>query len=168
MHLRLPSSLMLSSLMIGLLLGALGQPGLAEDHPVNSARHTPIVAAVAQCRPSVVNLRGRKMVPVEEGDTSGKTMKQVNGMGTGVVIDSRGYVLTHYHVVEGVRTIEGTTSDRQKTTARLLAHDPETDLAILKIETRQPLPRIRIGTSSDLMLGEPAKLIKKLTDLLVN
>ena len=42
----------------------------------------------------------------------------------------------------------------QKTTARLLAHDPETDLAILKIELAKELPTIRLGTSSDLMLAE--------------
>lgn len=117
----------------------------------NDARMTPLVRAVRQCRLSVVNLRGKKTVP--DGDSATKT-KQVNGMGTGVIIDSRGYVLTNYHVVQGVENIEVTTGDREQTTARLLAHDPETDLAILKIKTRQPLPTIRIGTSSDLMLAE--------------
>ena len=115
------------------------------------ARMTPIVQAVKECRLSVVNLRGKKTV--QDGDSLTKT-KQVNGMGTGVVIDSRGYVLTNYHVVQGVENIEVTTGDREKTTARLLAHDPETDLAILKIETRKPLPTIHLGTSSDLMLAE--------------
>ncbi|MEL7498136.1 MAG: trypsin-like peptidase domain-containing protein [Planctomycetota bacterium] len=126
---------------------------LAEDLPSREKRMTPIVRAVANCNMSVVNIRGRKTISVDSADTA-KKRKQVNGMGTGVVIDSRGYVLTNYHVVEGVRTIEITTADRQKTTAKLLAHDPETDLAVLKIETRKPLPRIAIGTSSDLMLAE--------------
>lgn len=125
----------------------------ADDSFSKATRRTPIVRAVDECQHSVVNIRGRKTIPVESSD-SGKTMKQVNGMGTGVVIDSRGYVLTNYHVVQGVRTIEVTTSDRQKTTAKLLAHDPDTDLAILKIDLKKPLPKIRIGTSSDLMLAE--------------
>jgi len=104
---------------------------------------------------SVVNLRGRKTVRSDAGDASRSgELKQVNGMGTGVVIDSRGYVLTNYHVVQGVREIEVTTADRQRTTAKLLAHDPETDLAILKVDLVRPLPRIKIGTSSDLMLAE--------------
>ena len=115
------------------------------------ARMTPLVKAVKQCRMSVVNLRGKKTVP--DGDSATKT-KQVNGMGTGVVIDSRGYVLTNYHVVQGVENIEVTTGDREQTTARLLAHDPETDLAILKIQTERPLPTMKLGTSSDLMLAE--------------
>ncbi|MDB2686046.1 trypsin-like peptidase domain-containing protein [Mariniblastus sp.] len=115
-------------------------------------RRTSIVDAVQQCQPSVVNIRGRKTVKADSSNSQAK--KQVNGMGTGIVIDSRGYLLTNYHVVQGVRTIEVTTSDRQKTTAKLLAHDPETDLAILKINTREPLPPIKIGTSSDLLLAE--------------
>ena len=81
-------------------------------------------------------------------------VKQVNGMGTGVVIDPRGYVLTNYHVVEGVRNIEVTISDGSQTTAKLVAHDHATDLAILKIDVRRRLPVIKIGTSSDLMLAE--------------
>jgi len=120
------------------------------------ARMTPLVKAVQQCRLSVVNLRGKKTVP--DGDSATKT-KQVNGMGTGVVIDPRGYVLTNYHVVQGVENIEVATGDREQTTARLLAHDPETDLAILKIETAKPLPTIKLGTSSDLMLAETVSAV---------
>lgn len=101
---------------------------------------------------SVVNLRGRKTVAADIG--SDAESKQVNGMGTGVIIHPRGYVLTNYHVVQGVKRIEVTTSDRQKTTAKVLAHDPETDLAILKIDLPRELPTIRIGSSSDLMLAE--------------
>lgn len=122
-------------------------------------RMTPLVRAVQQCRKSVVNLRGRKSV-VENGDRADSSkIKQVNGMGTGVVIDSRGYVLTNYHVVQGVKEIEVTTFDNLKTTAVLLAHDPDTDLALLKINLSQPLPKIKIGTSSDLMLAETVTAI---------
>lgn len=126
----------------------------ADENISQSSRYTPLVRAVENCRHSVVNLRGRKTVPADSSNRSSQKLKQVNGMGTGVVIDSRGYVLTNYHVVEGVKVIEVTTSDKQSTTAKLLAHDPSTDLAIIKIETKNPLPRIKIGSSSDLMLAE--------------
>jgi serine protease Do len=133
------------------LLHAVANDVSAENDP----RMTPLVKAVRNCSMSVVNLRGRKTVRADDaGDGSVSELKQVNGMGTGVVIDSRGYVLTNYHVVQGVREIEVTTADRQRTTAKLLAHDPETDLAILKVDLARPLPRIEIGTSSDLMLAE--------------
>ena len=120
--------------------------------PQSDARKTPLVEAIKGCSLSVVNLRGRKTVTADVGSSA--ESKQVNGMGTGVVFDSRGYVLTNYHVVQGVQRIEVTTSDRQKTTAKVLAHDPETDLAILKIDLPRELPTIRVGSSSDLMLAE--------------
>ena len=144
MHSRTHTTIKLALLL--LLTIGFGSPKIFADDNGNAvSRRTAIVDAVQSCQASVVNLRGRKTVKAE-GGTNGQAKKQVNGMGTGIVIDSRGYVLTNYHVVQGVRTIEVTTNDRQKTTAKLLAHDPETDLAILKINTRTPLPPIRIGT----------------------
>ena len=117
-----------------------------------SDRKTPLVRAVAQCRASVVNLRGRKTIQLEESNSN--EMKQVNGMGTGVIIDPRGYILTNYHVVQGVKQVQVTTNNNEKLIGRLIAHDPESDLALLKINASGPLPTIPIGTSSDLMLAE--------------
>ena len=100
-----------------------------------------------------MNLRGRKTVRLEDSPRT-NDMKQVNGMGTGVIIDPRGYILTNYHVVQDVKQIQVTTSDREKTVGKLIAHDPETDLALLKIDLDRNFPTIPIGTSSDLMLAE--------------
>lgn len=147
-HLLMLASLIVISINLPASLSAEDRADLTAN------RVSPLVSAVQNCRNSVVNLRGRKTVPVDPSSGSSQDTKQVNGMGTGVVIDSRGYVLTNYHVVEGVKTIEVTTAQREKTTATLLAHDPETDLAILKIKTKNPLPPITIGSSSDLMLAE--------------
>lgn len=135
--------------VLGVSLSIVSQLAAA---PQTEARKTPLVRAIQGCSLSVVNLRGRKTVTADSG--SDAESKQVNGMGTGVVIHSGGYVLTNYHVVQGVKRIEVTTSDRQKTTGKLVAHDPQTDLAILKIDLPRALPTIRIGSSSDLMLAE--------------
>ena len=153
------STYLIRLVLIGLIAGALCVAPGSSRADNNNRRHTPLVQAVEGCSMSVVNLRGRKTVPTEPSDGSGKTLKQVNGMGTGVVIDERGYVLTNYHVVQGVKEIEVTTSDGQKTIAELMAHDPETDLAILKIDVPNPLPKIRIGCSSDLMLAETVSAV---------
>lgn len=120
-------------------------------------RETPIVKAVQKVRLAVVNIRGEKTVA--SGPTaaaSGRTDagRRVNGMGTGIVIDPRGYILTNHHVVDGVREIQVTTANDDRYTAKLIARDPETDLAVIKIEPRESLPVIPIGTSSDLMPGE--------------
>ena len=116
-------------------------------------RETPLVRAVANCKSAVVNLRGRKSVRLDESPNN-REMKQVNGMGTGVIIDPRGYVLTNYHVVQDVKQIQVTTGNREKTTGRLIAHDPDSDLALLKIDLPRDLPTIPVGTSSNLMLAE--------------
>jgi serine protease Do len=113
-------------------------------------RRTEMVRAVEKARPSVVNIRGQKTVRDE-----GAAAREVNGMGTGVVIDPRGYIITNNHVVEGVRRIEVTLHDGKMLVARVISTDPKTDLALIKVDTDTQFPVITIGTSSDLMIAEP-------------
>jgi len=118
-------------------------------------RQTPIVKAVQRVRLSVVNIRGEKTLGTGAAAAGrADSGRRVNGMGTGIVIDPRGYILTNHHVVDGVREIQVTTADEERYTAKLVARDAETDLAIIKIDPREPLPVIPIGTSKDLMPGE--------------
>ncbi len=120
-------------------------------------RETPIVKAIQRVRASVVNIRGEKTVVIPASQTAGvEANRRVNGMGTGVVIDSRGYIMTNYHVVDGVRDILVTLADGQRHIAKLVARDTETDLAIIKVDVPHPLSAIPLGTSSDLMPGETA------------
>jgi serine protease Do len=118
-------------------------------------RETPIVKAVQRVRGAVVNIHGEKTVAAPAGQAAGSdSNRRVNGMGTGVVIDARGYIMTNHHVVDGVREILVTLADGERHVAKLAARDMETDLAVIKIDARSPLPVIPIGTSSDLMPGE--------------
>ncbi|MBL9092388.1 MAG: trypsin-like peptidase domain-containing protein [Planctomycetaceae bacterium] len=116
-------------------------------------RMTPLVRAVQSARPSIVNIHGEKLVGDAASAAPGDR-RRVNGMGTGVIIDERGYIITNHHVVDGVKKILVTTHDEQTFVAALVSHDPKTDLAIIKIDSAQPLTVIRIGTSADLMTGE--------------
>ena len=117
---------------------------------------TYVVRAVRAARPAVVNIQGQKVVaPAVQTAAGTEAPRQVNGMGTGVVIDERGYILTNYHVVADVRRIQVTLFDHREYTAELVARDPVSDLAVIKIPITEPLPLIKIGTSSDLMEGEP-------------
>ena len=118
-------------------------------------RFSPIVKAVNAAAPSVVNIHGHKRVKADTASFGSDSVRLVNGMGTGIVIDPRGYVITNYHVIEGVTNIQVTMHDETATVAKLVAHDPKTDLAIIKIDTKELLPVIRFGTSCDLMRGEP-------------
>jgi serine protease Do len=127
-----------------------------ESHAdASELRNSPIVKAVNSAAPSVVNIHGRKTVRAENASLASDAVRQVNGMGTGIVIDPRGYIITNFHVVEGVSNIQVTLDDDRKLIARLVANDPKTDLAIIKIDTKDPLPVIHFGTSCDLMRGEP-------------
>jgi len=77
-----------------------------------------------------------------------------------VIIDPRGYIITNHHVVDGVKEIQVTLASRggasvgDHYTARLIARDMETDLAIIKIDAAKEVPAITLGSSADLMPGE--------------
>jgi serine protease Do len=82
------------------------------------------------------------------------SQNRVNGMGTGIIIDARGYIVTNQHVVEDVNLIRVRLADGTSASARVLARDAESDLALLKIDTARPLPVMPLGTATDLMVGE--------------
>lgn len=118
-----------------------------------ASRLTPQVRAVQNVRSSVVNIRGKKTLK-ENATQSADFDRQVNGMGTGVIVDSRGYIVTNYHVIEGVARIQVTLVDKKTYEAKLIARDPKTDLAVIKINTDEKLPVIPLGDSDDLFLAE--------------
>jgi serine protease Do len=124
--------------------------------PASELRLTPTVKIVQQARPAIVNIHGQKTVaPTDEGYRRGDPPQNVNGMGTGVIIDERGYILTNHHVVDGVKEIQVTLADERTLVASLESHDTKTDLAVIKINAGRKLPVITLGTSADLMIGEP-------------
>ena len=103
-----------------------------------------------------MNIQGRKVIRAEQAEPgSSDPFRQVNGMGTGIVIDGRGYILTNYHVVENVEVIQVTLADRRSFVATLVSNDPVSDLAVIKINVDEQMPVINVGISSDLMHGEP-------------
>jgi serine protease Do len=127
-----------------------------------SNRETPTVTAIRRAAPSVVNLHGQKTIRQTAASMAGassEVARQVNGMGTGVVIDPRGYVVTNYHVVEDVFEINVTLHDGSTTTAEIVASDPSNDLAVVKLRGAGPFQTIPRGHSNDLMIGEPVVAI---------
>jgi serine protease DegQ len=75
------------------------------------------------------------------------------GLGSGVIISPEGFILTNNHVVEGADEIEVQLNDSRKTRAKVIGTDPETDLAILKINLDR-LPVITLGNSDALQVGD--------------
>ncbi len=75
------------------------------------------------------------------------------GLGSGVIVSPQGYILTNNHVIEGADNVEVSLNDQRKARARIIGVDPETDLAVLKIELDR-LPVIVLGNSDELDIGD--------------
>src|SRR5436305_4306041 len=129
----------------------------------SAARRTPLVLAVERARPAVVNINAEEVVRAFGADDPwqlffgrGRARDQVRtSLGSGFVFDERGFVLTNYHVVARGTRIQVGFDDGSDYTARVVGTDPGGDLAVLKIQMDRKFPAAPLGTSSDLMLGEP-------------
>ena len=117
-------------------------------------------AAVKKAMPSVVNISTSKEVrlprnsPLNElrrflGDDSQKA----TSLGSGVIVSAGGYILTNNHVVEAADEIEVSLSDGRTLIATVVGSDPETDLAVLRVEATD-LPAITFGSSDALRVGD--------------
>ena len=121
---------------------------------VASERETPLVRAVKRARACVANIHSEKTTYSGETLFSPIKGRKINGMGTGIIVDERGYIVTNSHVVSGVDSLRVTLDDGSTYHARMISYDTNGDLAIIKINPTKPLSIMPTGTSSDLMLGE--------------
>lgn len=89
------------------------------------------------------------------GDRLKQGMRQrASGLGSGVIVSHDGYVLTNNHVVEAADEIEIALNDGRKFSARMIGRDPDTDLAVLKIDDISELPAIAFATTDALNVGD--------------
>ena len=141
--------------LVGLL--AVGASGPSPARADRASRRTQIVEAVERIRPSVVNISSEKHSasnnrwPFKPEESQ---RPKVSGMGSGVIVDARGFILTNHHVVDKVQGIEVHLFDGTNLPARVVQSDREMDLAVLKVEAGKPLAAATIGSSGELMLGE--------------
>ncbi len=121
------------------------------------SRTTPEVAAIGRIERSVVSISSEKKAASTSRwpfSSEESTRPTVNGMGTGVIVDGRGYIITNHHVVDKVQGIEVHLHDGTRLPARVIQADKEMDLAVVKVDAGKMLSPAAIGTSSDLRLGE--------------
>jgi len=134
------------------LLGAQAPPSSASQ----AARRTPVVAVAERVSPAVVNVSAEATVRDVDpffGMFFGRGERRTQSLGSGLIIDANGIVVTNAHVIEGASRIVVTTLDGRELDADVLGSDRDADLAVLKVKARG-LPAVPLGRSSDLMIGE--------------
>jgi serine protease Do len=83
-----------------------------------------------------------------------KFKQEMKGLGSGMIIDPQGHILTNYHVAGGATKLEVTLADGSKYPARLVGGDPKTDLAVIQISAKEHLPHVVFGDSDKVEVGE--------------
>ncbi|MEW4489307.1 trypsin-like peptidase domain-containing protein [Thalassoglobus sp. JC818] len=138
---------------LALLTVTIATSAYAEEEFV-SVRNTHRTRIVQRALQSSVNIHTEKRQKSLDVVFSAGKASKINGMGSGIIIDERGYIVTNYHVVQDVERLRVTTFDGAEYEGRVLAYDAQKDLAVIKIEPRTSLIVGQMGSSSDLMLGE--------------
>jgi serine protease Do len=80
--------------------------------------------------------------------------REVYSLGSGVIIDASGYIITNNHVVDGAEEVTVTLSDNSKYKAKIVGRDKKTDLALLKVEPKKALPFASMGDSDAMRVGD--------------
>ena len=124
------------------LQGALAQARTHAGDPLTIPR------VVARLLPTVVSIVTRQI----ERDQFNQAIP-IRGLGSGVIIDRRGYIFTNHHVIDGAEDVRVTLTDGRSFRAVVVGSDPSTDLAVLKIDAPN-LRAARLGDSSRLMMGQ--------------
>ena len=142
------------SVAIGLALAfvaVLVRPGLINGSRTSEQNQTSYAEAVAAMTAAVVNIYAERIYNVPS--TSRSVTVRDQGLGSGVVIDREGYVVTNWHVIAGANQIFVQLADGRVATPKLVGTDPESELALLKIDLPN-LPQIRMGRSDTLKVGD--------------
>jgi len=108
-----------------------------------------LVRAVDKVSKSVVNIASVRMLQ----DQLFRVFP-VEGVGSGVVIDEKGYILTNNHVIDDAERLKVTLTDGRVFKGKVSGSDEVTDLAVIKVEAEQPLPAVELGNSDDLKAGQ--------------
>ena len=118
-----------------------------DDQALLDSYSQAVIDVVDRVGPAVVRLAVRNGGPARPGQSRG-------GSGSGVIVAPDGLILTNSHVAGAASRIEVTTADGQDLHARLVGDDPDTDLALIRIDEPATLPSARLGDSKRLKRGQ--------------
>ncbi len=134
---------------------------------VTQSRRTAVVTAVERASPAVVNISAIKTVQEYSlfdeiyffGVPPSLRERSLRETGSGVIISKEGHILTNHHVIEQAEKIRVTIADGREFDADILGYDFLSDLALLKVDKKEDLPKIEWGNSDNLLIGEWALAI---------
>jgi serine protease DegQ len=141
-------------------------PAVVPQPTAPAARAGSYSDAAQRASPAVVNIYTTKEVKRQRqpmmddpvfryffGDQSEGPAQKSNNLGSGVIVSDQGYILTNSHVVEAADEIEVALADNRKARAKVIGTDPDTDLAVIKIDLPN-LPAITFGQSDKAQVGD--------------
>lgn len=154
-------------------LWAVAAANAAPPPAADNLRESAVVRAVRRVSPAVVNISSAYETRARANPFSGfgspffeeffkdffdprfERRQQNTSLGSGVIIDGqRGLILTNAHVIRQAGTIKIVLMDEREFEAKIVGADPDSDLAVLKIDAKDSLPAVAMGNSDDLMIGE--------------
>ena len=121
-----------------------------EDLP--AVRNTAVVQAVKEVGPAIVGITTR----VYDRDMFNRRVEVGQSVGSGVLFDKKGYIVTNNHVVSGSKEVNVCLSNGKTVQGKVVGTDPSTDLAVVKIDGSDDLPVASFGDSDALQVGETA------------
>src|ERR1051326_908298 len=165
-------------LVTGIGIGAMlaGRPAVAQQE-LQTAVHTPealsasFVEVARRVEPAVVNIdtlqSSNDVAESDNDDKSDRTSKNpldelyrrqlprpTRGVGSGFIIDPKGYILTNNHVIEGATRITVGLLSGERYRGKVIGIDKETDLALIKIDANSDLPVMKFGDSNSVQVGD--------------
>ncbi len=159
--------------LAGIGIGAMlaGRPAVAQDG-LQAARAPEALSAsfveiASRVEPAVVNIdtmttEGPDLDSEDKGDRTPanpydlfrRQQRSTHGVGSGFIIDPKGYVLTNYHVIDGATRITIGLLSGERLRAKVVGIDTETDLAVLKVDADHDLPTMKFGDSNAAQVGD--------------
>ena len=112
-----------------------------------------LIALADRVKPAVVNIAPLS-ASTKPGETPRERGPNIPGTGSGVIMDKEGIVVTNNHVVGDAKEVEVRLSDRSKFIGQVIGRDPDTDIAIVKINPTTELPTVPFGDSSKVRVGQ--------------
>ena len=128
--------------------------------------HLSFAPVVKKARPAVVNVYASRVETMPRNPLfddpvfrqlfggQGENSRTAQSLGSGVIVDPSGLVVTNNHVIEGMTEVKVALSDRREFEAEIVLRDPRTDLAVLKIKSDEKFPVLELGDSDAIEVGD--------------